>query len=429
MNENTGEMKDKPHLFSDMTTGQLQCPSCGEEIDAGGAFGKQAERKLRSEFNQRYLKLKKALEEREGLVEKERLEVKRLSAQTWEIIQEELKKEKIRLAEKLAHEAKTQTEWEINKLKELVEKQKQENILLKQKEISILRKEQDLEAARQLWELEQEKEKILMQKELEQNLRSQYVSQQDLLKIEYERKLADQKKLIDEMSRKMNQGSMKLQGDAQEQAVEEFLRYQFPEDQIDPVKAGNRGADCLHLVNSSGGKVCGKIYYESKRTKSFQNSWIEKFKVDMRVLKADIGVLVTQVMPKGMDRMGELDGIWICTYDDLKSLAPVLRASLIQIGEVMLNQEQSTDKMSILYTYLTSNEFRMQIEGIVEGFSQLQIELNKEKRAMHAIWKRREKQIEKVLLNTNHMYSSIKGIAGSEVQDIDALSLPPGETV
>ena len=162
---------------------------------------------------------------------------------------------------------------------------------------------------------------------------------------------------------------------------------------------------------------------KSKRTKAFQPSWIEKFKTDIRTKKANIGVLVTEVMPSEMERMGMKDGIWICTFEEFKGLSAVLRQSLIQLSQAVQSQENRGDKMNMLYDFLTSNEFRLQIEGIVEGFSQMQQDLQKEKNAMQRIWNQREKQIEKVINNTVGMYGSIKGIAGNAVQSIKSLEL------
>jgi hypothetical protein len=169
---------------------------------------------------------------------------------------------------------------------------------------------------------------------------------------------------------------------------------------------------------------CGKIYYESKRTKEFQRSWIEKFKADMRDKSADIGVLVTEVLPKECTRMDLIDGVWVCTYEEFKGLCSVLRESLIKINQAKKSQENKSDKMSLLYGYLTSTEFKMQIEAIVEGFTQMQSDLDSEKRSMQRIWKQREKQIEKVLDNTIGMYGSIKGIAGNSIGNVEALQLP-----
>ncbi|MES9929718.1 MAG: DUF2130 domain-containing protein, partial [Candidatus Thiodiazotropha sp. 6PDIVS] len=207
----------------------------------------------------------------------------------------------------------------------------------------------------------------------------------------------------------------------------EWLSIQFPLDSIDEIKKGERGADCLQTINTHSRTNCGTIYYESKRTKNFQPTWIEKFKADIRDRNADIGVLVTEAMPADMDRLGLKEGIWICSFDEFKGLCTVLRESVIQLSMAITTQENKGEKMGMLYDFLTSNEFRLQIEAIVEGFTQMKTDLESEKRSMQGIWKKREKQIEKVLLNTNHMYSSIKGIAGSAVQSVALLEFPAGD--
>lgn len=239
-----------------------------------------------------------------------------------------------------------------------------------------------------------------------------------------EKQLADQKKLTEEMQRKQEQGSMQTQGEVQELAIEEWLAAQFPLDVIEEIKKGERGADCMQIVHTRTQQNCGVIYYESKRTKSFSKGWIEKFKADIQDKNANIGVLVTDAMPSDMDRLGLKDGVWVCTFDEFKGLCTVLRESLVQISTAIITQENKGDKMGMLYDYLTSNEFKMQIEAIVEGFTQMKTDLESEQRSMRTIWNKREKQIEKVLLNTTGMYGSIKGIAGSAVQAIPLLELP-----
>ena len=241
---------------------------------------------------------------------------------------------------------------------------------------------------------------------------------------ELQKQLEDQKKLTEEMKRKQEQGSMQMQGEVQELAIEEWLVAQFPLDTIEEIKKGARGGDCLQFVNTRTHQNLGTIYYESKRTKDFQPSWIEKFKADIRDKSANIGVLVTEVMPSDMDRIGLRDGIWICNYDEFKGLCAVLRESIIQLSTAISSQENKGDKMDMLYTFLTSNTFRMQIEAIVEGFTQMKSDLESEKRSMQRIWKQRDKQIEKVVTNTIDMYGSIKGIAGNAVQSVKALELP-----
>ena len=228
----------------------------------------------------------------------------------------------------------------------------------------------------------------------------------------------------EEMKRKQEQGSMQLQGEVQELAIEEWLAQKFPLDGVEEIKKGARGGDCIQTVNTREAQNCGSIYYESKRTKDFQPSWIEKFKADIRDRNANIGVLVTNVLPSDMDRMGMRDGIWICTYEEFKGLCAVLRQSIIRFNSAVASQENKGDKMHMLYDFLTGNAFRMQVEAIVEGFSQLKIDLDTEKRSMQRIWKQREKQIEKVITSTVDMYGSIKGIAGNAVQSVKALELP-----
>ena len=229
------------------------------------------------------------------------------------------------------------------------------------------------------------------------------------------------------MKRKQEQGSMQLQGEVQELAMEEWLQQTFPLDTIDEVKKGANGADCLQIVNTRERQNCGTIYYESKRTKHFQPAWIEKFKKDIRDQNADVGVLVTEVLPSDMDRMGMREGIWICTFEEFKGLSAVLRQSVIQVSLALASQENKGDKMAMLYDFLTSTEFRLQVEGIVEGFTQMKSDLDREKNAMNRIWKQREKQLDKVIANTIGMHGSIKGIAGNGIQPIPALELPSAE--
>jgi len=298
----------------------------------------------------------------------------------------------------------------LNRTKAEIEKLKREKGELKEKA--------EAEAQKKLSEtLLAEKEKI---KKVEQE-------KNELRFKELQKQLEDQKELTAEMKRKQEQGSMQMQGEVQELAIEEWLASAFPLDTIEEIKKGARGGDCLQHVNTRSQQNCGIIYYESKRTKDFQPSWIEKFKADIRTKGANIGVLVTEVMPSDMERMGLKNGIWICNYEEFKGLCAVLRESIIQINTAVGSQENKGDKMHMLYDYLTSTTFRMQVEAIVEGFTQMKTDLESEKRSMARIWKQRDKQIDKVTINTIEMHASIKGIAGNAIQSVRALELPDGE--
>ena len=403
------------------------CPNCGTPIDVNDVLKHQLEDSIRKEFQQKANAQTRELELKNEQFEKAKADFEAKKKQENELF-----------AERLEREKKTAEKEITEKLKAKLEEENKDRLTLMEKELS-----EKSEKLRELNKMAGEiaklqREKLEMKEAIEaeaqkqlnatlilerDKIRKQEEEKNELKIKEYQKQSDDQKKLIEEMKRKQEQGSMQLQGEVMELAIEEWLANNFPLDSIDEVKKGANGADCLQIVNTREHQNCGSIYYESKRTKAFQPSWIEKFKNDIRTKRANIGVLVTEVMPAGMDRMGMRDGIWICTYEEFKGLSAVLRQSLIQVSQAVQAQENKGDKMSMLYDFLTSNEFRLQIEGIVEGFTQMQGDLDAEKRAMQRIWKQREKQIEKVVHNTLGMYGSIRGIAGNAVQTVRALEL------
>ena len=410
-----------------MSKNQVNCPNCGTAIDVQDILSHQLEEEIKQKY-QSQLKAEeekfksqqeKLNKEQDEFEEKKRNQKIQFNERLEKEVAEKAKEQEEKLRAKLASENEAQYEA---LQQELNEKSEQVKELNKSKvEIEKLKREKaeaseqaELKAQKMLNELlVQEKEKIAKSEAKKNEMRFK----------ELQKQLEDQKKLTEEMQRKQTQGSMQLQGEVQELAIEEYLATTFPLDTIEEIKKGARGADCIQVVNTRTAQNCGKIYYESKRTKDFQASWIEKFKRDMREREADIGVLVTEAMPADMDRMGLRDGVWVCSFPEFKGLCNVLRESIVQINKVALSQEGKGDKMSLLYDFLTSNTFRMQVEAIVEGFSQMKNDLESEKRSMQRIWKQREKQIDKVVTNTIDMYGSIKGIAGSAVQTVKALEL------
>ena len=406
---------------------QINCPNCGTAIDVNDILAHQLEEQIKQKY-QAQLSVQRdefSKKQRDLLADKEAFEAKKLRENELfqEKIEAKIKQEKALIEQKLKQQLVLEQQDQFQLLqKELNEKSEQiKELNLTKAEIEKLKREKSelkeaIEAESQL-KLNQlileEKEKIRKIEEDKNELRVK-----ELLK-----QLEDQKKLTEEMKRKQEQGSMQLQGEVQELAIEEWLAAQFPLDTIDEIKKGARGGDCIQTVHTRQQQNCGTIYYESKRTKDFQPSWIEKFKADIREKSADIGVLVTDVLPSDMARMGLKDGIWICTFEEFKGLCTVLRETLIRLNTSLVSQENKGDKMHLLYDFLTSNTFRMQVEAIVEGFSQMKADLETEKRSMQRIWKQREKQIEKVIVNTIDMYGSVRGIAGNAVQAVKALEL------
>ena len=415
-----------------MNSTNITCPNCGTEIDVQDIITHQLEEDLKKEFNAKLANEKKKFETQEALLKKEKEEFEKQIAKEYEIFNERLaekiKEEKDKYSAEIKKKLAEEQSGQLAELqKELNEKSAQIKELNKSKaEIERLKREKE-----ELKEsIEAEAQKVLNEKltEEKQKIRKIEADKVELKLREYEKQIEDQKKLVEEMKRKQEQGSMQMQGEVQELAIEEWLMNNFPLDSISEIKKGARGADCLQTVNTRTKQNCGSIYYESKRTKDFQKGWLEKFKADLGEKGADLGVLVTDAMPSEMERMGLKEGIWICTFEEFKGLCFVLRESLIQLSEAISSQENKGDKMSMLYDFLTSNEFKFQIEAIVEGFTQMKEDLDSEKRSMQRIWKTREKQIEKVITNTVNMYGSIKGIAGKAIGTVIALELPEGDS-
>ena len=408
---------------------KIKCPKCGEEIDIENLIQAEAKDTLDKKLAQQKAELDKQLEEYKKQTEtlKSQLEKEKEKAiddalksqkQEFKAKEEELKKN-IREEQKEAYqelekelEEKSLQIKELNKLKAEKSRLEREKEELQEKIIADTEKEFSQK-------LVEEKQKY--QKQAEEKFELQIK--------ELQKQLQDQKDLTEEMKKRQEQGSMQLQGEVQELAIEKYLKENYIYDEIKEVGKGDMGADSLQIVNTSYKPNCGTIYYESKRTKTFKEDWIAKFKNDIQEKGADIGVLVTAVYPKDMTRMGMRDGVYICTYEEFKALSFILRETLIKISDTKTLQENRHEKSAILYNYLTSTEFRFQFETIVNAFVGLQNDLESEKRAMNKLWKKREKEIQNVLSATTDMYGAIQGISGNAIQLVEALELPLLDTV
>ena len=408
---------------------KIKCPKCGEEIDIENLIQAEAKDTLDKKLAQQKAELDKQLEEYKKQTEtlKSQLEKEKEKAiddalksqkQEFKAKEEELKKN-IREEQKEAYqelekelEEKSLQIKELNKLKAEKSRLEREKEELQEKIIADTEKEFSQK-------LVEEKQKY--QKQAEEKFELQIK--------ELQKQLQDQKDLTEEMKKRQEQGSMQLQGEVQELAIEKYLKENYIYDEIKEVGKGDMGADSLQIINTSYKPNCGTIYYESKRTKTFKEDWIAKFKNDIQEKGADIGVLVTAVYPKNMTRMGMRDGVYICTYEEFKALSFILRETLIKISDTKTLQENRHEKSAILYNYLTSTEFRFQFETIVNAFVGLQNDLESEKRAMNKLWKKREKEIQNVLSATTDMYGAIQGISGNAIQRVEALELPLLDTV
>ena len=298
---------------------------------------------------------------------------------------------------------------------EKLKESRQKELEYMQREQALKQKEEEMEVALQR-KLQEQRAEIGEQIRKQENEKHNIKDTEYQLKVkELEKQLDDQKKLAEEMKRKAEQGSMQLQGEVQELILEEQLRSYFPFDLISEVGKGVRGADCVQTVRNQFGQECGRIIYESKRTTAFGGDWIDKLKKDMRAQGVDVAVIVTQCYPKGMDCFGEKDGVWICSFDEVKAVSYILRDGVIKLANMAKAQDNKGDKMHLLYDYLTSSDFSEQWKAIREGYMSMRLSIVKERDAMERLWKSREKQLDKVLLNAAGIKGSIEGIAGNDV--------------
>jgi hypothetical protein len=375
------------------TVEKIKCPNCGTEIDVNTALSHEIEAAVLIEKEKEYAQ---RLNSEKG---KMRAEFARESEARLRSLQESLKE-------------KSEQVIEFNKTKAELEK-----LRLEKEEIEYkITAAKDAELSKKLKD-ERESHKAILEAERER-IKKEALEENTLKIDELKKKLEDQTALAEEMKRKAEQGSMQLQGEVQELAIEDILKDTFRFDVIEPVPKGISGADVIQKVRSNAGVEVGIIAYESKRTKTFGKDWISKLKEDGGRVKADICVLVTDALPDDIERMGQKDGVWICTFAGFKGLALVLRDSIVRVSEAYASQTNKGEKMQMLYDYLTGKEFSSHFMTIIESFNDLQKGYLDERNKMERIWKTREKQLEKILLNTNSFIGSIKGIAGSSLPEI-----------
>lgn len=371
---------------------EITCPNCGHHFELNESLKNEVEKELRGKMMDWQKKKEEEFEKQKNDIE--------AAAQK-------------KAGEEISAKLKVMEDEARIKTQQLYELQK--------KELELLRDKSALEEKQKNFEMELEKRFLEKRKEIEDSTIKREQELFDLKTKEYKLQMEQQQKLIEELKRKSEQGSMQLQGESQEVLLEEILQENFPFDLIEEVGKGVEGADCIQTVRNSSGNICGKIIYESKRTKGWSNNWVDKLKADMRSRNADMAILVTQAYPKGMQCFGEKDGVWVCSFSEVASVSFIIRHSVMKVYDMQKSEENKGDKMQLLYNYLTGVEFRGQVEAIAEGFLAMRSSITKERMQMEKIWKEREKQLEKVLISTSGLYGSVKGIAGSSVGDIPLL--------
>lgn len=402
---------------------KIKCPNCGHGFDVEEALSGQLQAHFKAEFEKKVQDQAKIFQEEKEKLEKERLEFQTKKEKENEIFKAKLEQRIQQETKKIQNKTKSDFELELKSLKEQFDEKNNEVRVLKQQEINLKKRELELEEKAKDQELLVQQQLLEKQKEIEEKARAKEREANALKEREFQKQLEDQKKLIEEMKRKAEQGSMQMQGEVQELALEELLKLTFPFDEISEVSKGVRGADVVQTVVNAQQIQCGTIVFESKRTKNFDQKWIEKLKQDQMRVKGDIAVLVTETLPNDWERFDFKEGVWICHFNEVKSLTKVLREVLIKAQTVAAVQVNKGDKMELLYNYLTSNDFTQKIKRIIETYDTMSIQLNSEKKAMNRMWATREKQIWLVQENLSALFGDIKGIAGNAIDSGNLLEL------
>ena len=417
-----------------MTEPAITCPNCKTEIRLTESLAAPLIETTRRQFQQQLAQKDDEIAKREqGILEKERqltISKNKLDEQVASQVEDQLKIDRARITAEESRKSKQafendleQRSREVAELQAILKSQEAKLTEAQKTQADLLRKQRELDDAKRELDLTIEKRVQEGLSVTRQQARKEAEDEQRLKVLEREQTIAAMQKQIEDLKRRSEQGSQQLQGEVQELELENLLRNKFPFDAIEPVPKGEFGGDVLHRVVGLNGQPSGTILWEFKRTKNWNDSWLVKLRDDQRAAKAEIAVIVSQVLPKGVETFDLVEGIWVTHPRAALPVAMILRQSLLELALArQANQGQQT-KTDMVYQYLTGPRFRLRVEAIVEAFSTMQEELDREKRVIMKQWAKRGEQIERVMGATVGMYGDLQGIAGKSLQEIEGLEL------
>jgi hypothetical protein len=404
------------------------CPQCKTEIKLTESLAAPLLESIRRDYEQRLTqkdaeiaKREKTLHEREVALQKQKESIDEQVAQKMHqeqvrIASEEAKKAKLALGNELDQKIK-----EISDLQDIL-KQRDAKLADAQKaQADLIRKQRELDDARREFELTVEKRVQTDLSAAREKAKKEAEDEMKLKVMEAEQTIASMQKQIEDLKRRAEQGSQQLQGEVQELEIESLLSARFPRDTVQPVPKGEFGGDILHRVIGPLGQSCGTILWESKRTKNWSDGWLPKLREDQRAAKAEIAVILSQALPKDIDTFGLVNEVWIAHPKVALPVAVALRQTLIEIAGARQASEGQQTKMEMVYRYLTGPRFRQRVQAIVEAFSSMREDLDRERKAITKQWAKREEQIDRVMQATVGMYGDLQGIAGKTLQEIEGL--------
>jgi len=401
----------------------ILCPYCNREIPLTEALSHQIREKLRGEVEAEVREREKVLADRERALAKKEKEVKDLKRSFDEQLAKRLEDERGKLEKEVKEKVEEKTALELRDLRQQIAEKDEELEKTRKTELELRRERRRLEDSRKALELEMTRKLDEERAKIRDEAVKRVTEEHRLKDREKEEQMSAMKKQIEDLKRKAEQASQQMQGEVLELELEDILKANLPMDDIEPVPKGMRGADVLQNVYSHSGRRCGTIIWESKRTKSWSDSWIEKLKHDQRKVKAEIAVIMSTALPKEISNFGYVKGVWVTDYSCAVGLATALREGLIQVGTAKSALVGKSTKMEIMYNYLCGSQFRQRVEAILEAFLSMKKQLEQEKRAMTNIWAKREKQMEQIVGNVSGMYGDLQGIVGSSLPQLKGLEL------
>ena len=417
-----------------MSEPTITCPNCKQEIKLTESLAAPLVEATRNRFEQLLAQKDMDVVRRENEIDvaKEKLAnaKKSLDEKVSVKVEDQLIKERTRIIDEETKKAKravssdlAQKEKELAELQAVIEINQEKLAEAQSAQANIIKKERELDDARR--EIELTVEKGIRDKLIETRERAKREAEESLkLNIaEKDQTISSMQSKIEDLMKKADQGSQQLQGEVQELELEENLRREFSLDVIEPVPKGEFGGDVVQRVVSVSGQPCGMILWESKRTKNWSDGWLPKLREDQRAAKADIAVIVSQSLPKGLDTFQTIDGVCVTHPRLVLPVATLLRQSLIDVAQSRQAIQGQQAKTEMVYDYLTSSRFRQRIEAIVEAFSTMQTDLEREKKVITKQWAKRDEQINRVMKSTVGMYGDLQGIAGKSLQEIESLEM------
>jgi len=414
-----------------MTEPTITCPNCRTDIKLTESLAAPLIADTRKRYDEQLARKETEVASREAAIREQQAEIAAAKDSIDAEVAAKLDQERGRIAAKEAQKAQrlvaTDMEQKVKELAELNEVLKQRDAKLaeaQQAQADLIRKQRELDDAKREMGLTIQKQVQAELSAVREKAKKEAEDASSLKVREKEEQIASMTRQIEDLRRKAEQGSQQLQGEAQELELEALLRQKFPRDLLEPVPKGEFGGDLVQRVVGPTGQICGAILWEAKRTKNWSDGWLGKLREDQRAAKADIALIVSHALPKGLQTFDQIDGVWVTESRCAVAVAIALRESLIALSAARLAGDGQQTKMALVYQYLTGPRFRHRIEAVVERFSDMQADLDRERKAMMRLWAKREEQIRGVVESTAGLYGDLQGIAGRTLQEIEGLEVP-----